>query len=314
MRRGSRHAQDERVDLWRSFFSIVDRLNPRVMLFENVPDFAQAQGGALLIALIDELRSRSYQPHVDVLEAWRYRVPQYRSRLFVVGVLGDGKFGWPKPRGRRPTVWQAIGDLPVVPADVRDEVQFYEGPASSMLARYLRRGLRGTEARLIRDHVTRAVRPDDAEIYQLLKPGDTHLDVPEHLRRYRSDTFDDKYLRLSFDDLSRTITAHIAKDGYWYIHPREDRTLSIREAARIQTFPDRFRFAGHPSTRYQQIGNAVPPMLASPSLPRCMVPSKTRRPARELENAISRIGPPSGMISLGGSSGTDASSRGGVQT
>ena len=123
--------------------------------------------------------------------------------------------------------------------------------------------MRGTEARLIRDHVTRAVRPDDAEIYQLLKPGDTYLDVPEHLRRYRSDTFDDKYLRLSFDDLSRTITAHIAKDGYWYIHPREDRTLSIREAARIQTFPDRFRFAGHPSTRYQQIGNAVPPMLAS---------------------------------------------------
>ena len=233
------------------------------MLFENVPDFARAQGGALLIALIDELRSRSYQPHVDVLEAWRYRVPQHRSRLFVVGVLGDGKFGWPKPRGRRPTVWQAISDLPVVPADFRDEAQFYEGPPASMLARYLRRGLRGTEALLIRDHVTRAVRPDDAEIYQLLKPGDTYLDVPEHLRRYRSDTFDDKYLRLSFDDLSRTITAHIAKDGYWYIHPREDRTLSIREAARIQTFPDRFRFAGHPSTRYQQIGNAVPPMLAS---------------------------------------------------
>ena len=89
------------------------------------------------------------------------------------------------------------------------------------------------------------------------------MDVPEHLRRYRSDIFSDKYLRLSFEDLSRTITAHIAKDGYWYIHPREDRTLSIREAARIQTFPDRFRFAGPPSSRYQQIGNAVPPLLAS---------------------------------------------------
>ena len=63
------------------------------------------------------------------------------------------------------------------------------------------------------------------------------MDVPQHLRRYRSDIFSDKYLRLSFEDLSRTITAHIAKDGYWYIHPREDRTLSIREAARIQTFP-----------------------------------------------------------------------------
>ena len=119
------------------------------------------------------------------------------------------------------------------------------------------------ESLLIRDHVTRAVRPDDAEIFSLMEPGDTYMDVPERLRRYRSDIFDDKYLRLSFDDLSRTITAHIAKDGYWYIHPSEDRTLSIREAARIQTFPDRFRFAGRPTSRYQQIGNAVPPLLAS---------------------------------------------------
>ena len=96
-----------------------------------------------------------------------------------------------------------------------------------------------------------------------MRQGDGYLDVPEHLRRYRFDIFNDKYFRLSCDGLSRTITAHIAKDGYWYIHPRQDRTLSIREAARIQTFPDRFRFAGYPSSRYRQIGNAVPPMLAS---------------------------------------------------
>ena len=263
VRRGSRRPRDERADLWRSFFAIVDRLNPKAMLFENVPNFAQVQGGALLIALVDELESRGYGVHVQVLEAWRYRVPQHRSRLFVVGIAGDGGFEWPRPIGRRPTVGQAIEDLPVVQADVREEIQEYEGPPNSVLARLLRKGVRGSEALLIRDHVTRAVRPDDAEIYRSLKPGDTYMDVPEHLRRYRSDIFSDKYLRLSFEDLSRTITAHIAKDGYWYIHPREDRTLSIREAARIQTFPDRFRFAGHPSNRYQQIGNAVPPLLAS---------------------------------------------------
>ena len=263
VRRGSRRPRDERADLWRSFFAIVDRLNPKAMLFENVPNFAQAQGGTLLIALVDELESRGYRVHVQVLEAWRYRVPQHRSRLFVIGIAGSGSFEWPKPIGRRPTVGQAIDDLPVVQADVRDEVQLYEGPPTSVLARLLRKGLRGSEALLIRDHVTRSVRPDDAEIYRLLEPGATYMDVPEHLRRYRSDTFSDKYLRLSFEDLSRTITAHIAKDGYWYIHPREDRTLSIREAARIQTFPDKFRFAGHPSSRYQQIGNAVPPLLAS---------------------------------------------------
>ena len=263
VRGGLRQARDQRADLWRSFFSIVDRLKPRAMLFENVPNFAQAQGGALLIALMDELKHREYVVHVEVLDAWRYRVPQHRSRLFVVGIAGGGSFGWPKAKGRRPTIRQAIGDLPVVQADSREEALPYGGPPTTQLARTLRRGLRGIEALLIRDHVTRDVRSDDAEIFSLMEPGDTYLDVPERLRRYRSDIFDDKYLRLSFDDLSRTITAHIAKDGYWYIHPREDRTLSIREAARIQTFPDRFRFAGHPSTRYRQIGNAVPPLLAS---------------------------------------------------
>ena len=100
VRRGVRPARDGRADLWRSFFAIVDRLNPRAMLFENVPDFAKAQGGALLIALREELRLRGYGFHPQVLEAWRYRVPQYRSRLFVIGVAGDGEFEWPTPGGR----------------------------------------------------------------------------------------------------------------------------------------------------------------------------------------------------------------------
>ena len=95
-----------------------------------------------------------------------------------------------------------------------------------------------------------------------MREGQTYRDLPDHLRRYRDDIFSDKYLRLSWDDLSRSITAHLAKDGYWYIHPEQDRTLSVREAARVQTFPDRFRFAGSMTTRFTQIGNAVPPMLA----------------------------------------------------
>ena len=82
-----------------------------------------------------------------------------------------------------------------------------------------------------------------------------------HLRRYRSDIFTDKYKRLAWDEVSRSITAHIAKDGYWYIHPQQHRTLSVREAARVQTFPDWFRFAGQPTLRLKQIGNAVPPLL-----------------------------------------------------
>ena len=88
-----------------------------------------------------------------------------------------------------------------------------------------------------------------------------YSDLPEDMRRYRADIFDDKYKRLEENGLSRTITAHIAKDGYWYIHPRENRTLTVREAARLQTFPDRYRFAGPPSAAFRQIGNAVPPFV-----------------------------------------------------
>ena len=104
---------------------------------------------------------------------------------------------------------------------------------------------------MIHDHITRDVRPDDAEAFRLLGEGQTYADLPERLQRYRSDIFTDKYKRLSWDELSRSITAHIAKDGYWYIHPEQHRTLSVREAARIQTFPDRFRFAGQPTLRLQ---------------------------------------------------------------
>ena len=96
----------------------------------------------------------------------------------------------------------------------------------------------------------------------MMAEGQTYRDLPERLRRYRADIFDDKYLRLSWSGRSRSITAHLAKDGYWYIHPEQDRTLSVREAARIQTFPDHFRFAGSMISRFTQIGNAVPPMLA----------------------------------------------------
>ncbi len=114
--------------------------------------------------------------------------------------------------------------------------------------------------------------------------GLRYTDLPAELKRYRDDIFDDKYHRLQWDDLSRSITAHIAKDGYWYIHPEEDRTLTVREAARIQTFPDEFRYAGSRSDAFRLIGNAVPPLLAE-------VIAKAVREATEHPKPISQRQP-----------------------
>lgn len=260
VRQGARPTQDARTGLWRSFLRVVDALQPRVVLFENVPDLANWDDGSLLSTLIWSLRERGFRTEVRILDAFRFGVPQHRARLFLVGLRG-GTFDWPKPTNRRQTLRDAIGDLPRVGPAQRKTQLPYKGPKTP-LQRLLRRGVSRMESDLIMDHVTRDVRPDDARAFALMKPGQTYKDLPARLRRYRADIFDDKYKRLEWGNLSRTITAHIAKDAYWYIHPSQDRTLSIREAARIQTFPDWFRFAGHPSDQLRQIGNAVPPLLS----------------------------------------------------
>ena len=262
VRRGIRPPGDERTGLWRSFLKVIDHLKARVVLVENVPDFARIQSGHTLTTLLSELEDRGYRPHVEVLESWRYGVPQLRKRLFVVGVREGAELKWPDSTGTRTTVGDAIADLPLAEGGQREETLPYGmGPAGDFVHR-MRRDLADTDRGVIHDHITRFVRDDDAEIFAEMRPGQTYRDVPEHRRRYRSDIFSDKYNRLTWKGLSRTITAHMARDGYWYIHPSQDRTLSIREAARIQTFPDSFRFAGFPSSRYRQIGNAVPPLLA----------------------------------------------------
>jgi DNA (cytosine-5)-methyltransferase 1 len=261
VRAGVRESMDPRTKLWWTFVDVIDALEPRVVLFENVPDLASWDDGTLLVELLSSLRERGYQTDARILEAFKYGVPQHRTRLFVVGTRGGGHFSWPDPLKKSVTLKDAIGDLPRVGAAHRKLSIKYEKPKSPLQKR-LRRDVPKAEQNIVTDHVTRDVREDDAEAFSLLKPGQTYKDLPERLQRYRSDIFDDKYKRLKWGEVSRTITAHIAKDGYWYIHPSQNRTLSIREAARIQTFPDWFRFAGHPSFQYKQIGNAVPPLLA----------------------------------------------------
>jgi DNA (cytosine-5)-methyltransferase 1 len=226
------------------------------------------------------LQERGFVADARVLNAWEYGVPQHRARLFVVATRGF-EFAWPRRRSLV-NLRDAIGDLPPIPAGQREDRLPYRASPTTTFQRRARALLHGRNAEIVFDHCSRAVRADDAEAFALLRPGGTYAELPQHLRRYRSDIFDDKYKRLAWDELSRTITAHIAKDGYWYIHPDQIRTLSIREAARIQTFPDHFRFAGHPSAQYRQIGNAVPPALAKAVGQRLLValkqPRRRRRP------------------------------------
>jgi DNA (cytosine-5)-methyltransferase 1 len=193
-------------------------------------------------------------------------VPQFRPRLILVALQDKTAFQWPEETLDQVTLWNAISDLPEVeggwrPEGGADGWADYEGPVTDF-QRQMREGITDGDTKKVFDHITRPVRDDDARAFELMDAATRYSDLPKDMRRYRHDIFNDKYKRLDENGPSRTITAHIAKDGYWYIHPRQGRTLTVREAARLQTFPDRFRFAGPPSAAFRQIGNAVPPAMA----------------------------------------------------
>ena len=261
---GVRGHFDHRKELWRAFLDVVERIRPRAVLMENVPDMALGDDMVVLRTMVDRLEDAGYEVDARILDAWRYGVPQHRQRLILVGLRDGKKFEWPEPV-ERVTVRDAIGDLPaleVVPdTPIGEQSMDYQVHEPSDFAKRARKECVGDAAWIVHDHHTRSVRHDDFEAFELMSAGTLYSDLPDHLKRYRDDIFNDKYNRLDWSALSRTITAHIAKDGYWYIHPDQHRTLTVREAARLQTFPDTFRFAGSRSHQFQQIGNAVPPVL-----------------------------------------------------
>jgi DNA (cytosine-5)-methyltransferase 1 len=259
---GRRAAYDDRRDLWRVWLRIVLAVRPRAVLLENVPDMALGDDLTVVRFILDALQAAGYETHLDIVEAPEYGVPQHRQRLILVALRGPGRpFEWPAPV-ERVSIWEAIGDLPPLGEGTGEDVLSYRRRKLTPFQERARGGVRGRDRSVVYDHVTRAVRDDDRQAFRLMKPNTRYGDLPEELRRYRADTFNDKYKRHGKDELARSITAHIAKDGYWYIHPVEERTLSVREAARLQTFPDWYRFAGNRTHAFRQIGNAVPPLLA----------------------------------------------------
>lgn len=262
---GLRDPHDERRDLWRSFLEIVDRARPKAVLMENVPDMALDREMFILRSMVEELEQMNYSVEERVVDTWRYGVPQFRQRLVLIALEKNTQFRWPPEAARKVTVWNAIGDLPEVEGGWRPDGgehgwSEYAGPITHF-QQEMRSRVSPVDSKKVFDHITRPVRDDDREAFESMTHATKYTDLNQEHQRYRGDIFDDKYNRLNENDLSRTITAHIAKDGYWYIHPRQSRTLTVREAARLQTFPDDFRFDGPPSAAFRQIGNAVPPQL-----------------------------------------------------
>lgn len=256
---GQRDEHDHRRELWRAFLDVALAIRPRAVLMENVPDMALGDGFAVVRIMTDRLERAGYNVDFRLVDASRYGVPQHRKRLILLARRDAADFDWPTPCSTVTTLRDAIVDLPDLGDSTGGRELTYRGPRRpTEFAASMRNG---APPGLVWDHMTRPVRDDDREIFGLMNSTTLYANIPARYRRYKVESFDDKYKKLDWDSVSRSITAHIAKDGYWYIHPEQLRTLTVREAARIQTFPDRFRFAGTRSDAFRQIGNAVPPAL-----------------------------------------------------
>ncbi|MEU7189810.1 DNA cytosine methyltransferase [Streptomyces sp. NPDC045369] len=278
-----RNPHDLRKELWRAYVDVVERLLPRVVLMENVPDMGLGDDFSVIRIIEAKLESLGYVTQVRLVDAWNYRVPQHRKRLILLARRDGGGFVWGKPK-KQTTLRDAIDDLPRLHPKaleaVGDRVCDYDETQTAKLSLFAKEMRKKAQSGVVHDHMTRRVRTDDYKIFKIMDSKTLYSQLDEKLgedekefQRYDAKQFTDKYKKLDWDELSRTITAHIAKDGYWYIHPEEPRTLTVREAARIQTFPDRFRFAGTRSDAFRQIGNAVPPLLGEAAA-RVLLPHK----------------------------------------
>lgn len=245
--------------LFKEYFRVVKELVPDWVIFENVTGIVQTEKGDFLNRVIDQIEKLGYQHSTWVLNAADFGVPQRRTRLFIVASRGSGPRSPVGDRSdyRNVNVNEAISDLPSLTNGASMSLMPYKTAAHSAYAKRMRGRLRACANHLVTRNQSNIVKR-----YSFIPPGGNWRDIPARLMK----NYEDRerchewiYHRLRFDEPS-VVIGNYRKN--MLIHPRADRGLSVREAARLQSFPDWFEFLGSIGFQQQQVGNAVPPLLA----------------------------------------------------
>ena len=250
---------DDRANLFMQYKRILQILKPRAFLFENVTGILSMDKGELFPKIQHEFEEIGYALKYKVLDAVDFGVPQHRERVILVGFKGSNPFEYPEGthgEGKKPyiTLKDAIGDLPVLRSG--ESSMEYSRAADNEFLKFVRGsgcGLTEHDAPRNGEHLIR--------IMQALKDGESKDDLPEDIRPKSG--YGNTYAKLWWEKPSTTITRNFAcPSSSRCIHPRDSRAMSIREGARLQSFPDRFIFKGSLMHIQQQIGNAVPPIFS----------------------------------------------------
>jgi site-specific DNA-cytosine methylase/endonuclease III len=273
--RGLRNPDDPRNMMLNEYVRVVAELQPRMLLFENVPGLAHRHNFGLLQDIFGLFKELGYTCAADVLLAASYGVPQLRYRFFMVGTREPIPLSFPAPThgphgneaGLPPfvTVGDAIMDLPEIGAGHRSDwpVQPGEGLPASDYRDYVR-----GDGGAVYNHICSATEPVNLNRAAHVPEGGNWKDIPAELlppRLFacRMTDHSTTYARLRRDQPSFTVTSLFGNiTAGAFTHPLQNRALSVREGARLQSFPDRFRVMGPRNSQYRQLGNAVPPLLA----------------------------------------------------
>jgi DNA (cytosine-5)-methyltransferase 1 len=270
---------DPRNYLFIQYAEYLEKYKPKMFVFENVLGLKSAKGGHYLKEMEKIFNKKGYQIKLHTLEAKNFGVLQNRKRIVILGWQKNRKVNIPNLEeiGTESNylVKDLLNDLPVIKAgEGADKFLKYKTETTDYLKSHaLRNGID-----ILTQHVARPHREQDKEIYKIAiqkwekkQERLNYNDLPERLKTHNNRTsFFDRFKVVAADlPYSQTVVAHIAKDGHYYIHPdiKQNRSLSVREAARLQSFPDNYYFEGEKeganrTAAFKQIGNAVPPLMA----------------------------------------------------
>lgn len=268
--KGPEMVNDPRNYLYKLYIQVLQKYLPKMFVFENVPGLLTANKGKYLHDMEEAFKAAGYQIQYKILNAVDFGVLQKRQRVIIIGWKNGSDHYYPDFKKKKCNyhVADLLNDLPAIQSG--EEASSYRpGRYSSYL---LETGIR-KPGDILTWHVSRPNIPRDREIYRRVittwkEEGKRlkYTELPTTLCTHNNrGAFLDRF-KVVADDLpaSHTMMAHISKDGHYFIHPdiNQARSITVREAARIQSFPDDYYFEGARTAAFTQIGNAVPPLMA----------------------------------------------------
>lgn len=250
---------DDRNFLFRQYVRFVEVFRPKFFVIENVPNIITTANGFFKNEIIKEFSALGYDVKADVFDVSEFGVPQQRRRAVFIGQLKKNTVAFPKPTGKRVTVNDAISDMPPLESGEGEEFAKYLGPAKTEYQRIMRKGMRSGK---VQNHQATAHSAIAMTRMKMIPKGmGKEVLPPEH--RTKS-IYSGTWCRLIEDDIAATITTRFdTPSSGRFTHPTQNRCITVREAARIQSFPDSFIFYGTKTSQMKQVGNAVPPIFAN---------------------------------------------------